>query len=277
MRASCRLATGLLLVCLAVYKIATFEIYRQTHNLVGVSSVGQSTETIASPDALPSFSWRTHNSAPDVCHILPVSLQHTTPLTLWTQYLDHIHNASQLLPQDPKYEYHDLTAQLLHMISPRLPNSIKAVPRDWSSVQHVLDKVLWPRWKYIIHRATNSSTEEQPVNQPPRPVKILVMGGSVVSGMNCLQVFSTKVKHKISREQCAWPHRLQQFLDQMVVSILQRGRSDVDTGNDHIDNFRLFQVHTVVMGGANTVHTAALSGLPVSRLKLTPTHIPVCR
>lgn len=172
-----------------------------------------------------------HSKIPlGACQLLPPVWQHASALALWTENLGKIHNASQLLPNDSDYEFSDLTAQLLHLISPRLPNSVKTLPRDWKSVTYVLEEVLYPRWRYVIEGKKKN-------NEIPRRVKIVVMGGSVVYGMNCLQVFSNKVRHSLSREECAWPYRLQQFLDAMV------GRNAKG----------LFEVHTIAMGGSNTV------------------------
>jgi len=175
---------------------------------------------------------------PRTCQLLPFHLQHASALAIWNEHIQKIHSASQL-PKDPDYEFHDLTAQLLHLISPRLPNSIKAVPRDWSSVHYVLEEVLLPRWNYLTQNTSDATlnlrSQNNQQDDPPRPVKIVVMGGSVVSGVNCLQLFSKKVGHTMTRQQCAWPFRLQNFLDRV-------------TGIE-----RLFEVHAVVMGGSNTV------------------------
>ncbi|CAB9497432.1 expressed unknown protein [Seminavis robusta] len=245
-----RLLAILALVCLALYKMSSFQRSTQEDYLRFMLS-GRSTEGISTNSASTN-PWMNHNP-PNICQALPPAFQHATPLSLWTQHLDYIHKASQLLPQDPDYEFSDLTAQLLHLISPRLPNSIKTVPRDLSSVRHVLEKVLWPRWQYIIKDHTDNKLQEENI---PRPVRVVVMGGSVVAGINCQQVFAKKVKHKLSQKVCAWPHRLQSFLDQIVESLLVQ--RDNQNRSDKESNLRLFQVHTVVMGGSNTISGNAI-------------------
>ena len=178
--------------------------------------------------------WHTKSSR-GICQLLPPHWQHASALALWTENIGKIHNASQLLPMDAQYEFSDLNAILLHLISPRLPNSVKALPRDWKDIKHVLEEVVYPRWRYIMHA-------EKQGDKIPRPAKIVIMGGSVVAGVNCLQVFSNKVKHQLTREQCAWPHRLQQFLDSIV------------GGQEK----RIFEVHTFAMGGGNTVSLSCM-------------------
>ena len=42
-----------------------------------------------------------------------------------------IHVASDLLPNDPKYSFHDFTAQVLHLVSPRKLRTTLTVPHSW--------------------------------------------------------------------------------------------------------------------------------------------------
>jgi len=184
---------------------------------------------------------------------------HASALSIWTNHLDAIHNASRL-ELDTNYEYHDLTATLLHLMSPRLPNSVKAVPRDWQSVSHVLEHVVLPRWKYLVTTKVMKSPDHKSPDTTtiPRPVKIVVMGGSVVAGINCLKMFSNHIQNPPTQKQCAWPHRLQEFLDKMTAMALsgttnaERIQQQQD-GSFLLEEHRLFQVHAAVMSGSNTV------------------------
>lgn len=236
----------LLLGGAALYSIAGFK------KSIGVGYI-QNIQSESSPGSNlhstmhSGFAWRTKTSS-EACHIIPAGLKHASALAIWTEYIDRIHKASQIASKDPEYEFHDLTAQLLHLISPRLPNSVKAIPRDWTSIQHVLERVFVPRWNYIMKPSKHMDSDSK---DPPRPIRIVVFGGSVVEGINCQQIFSKKVQHKMTRRQCAWPYRLQNFLDQMIPGGI------ASTGEN-----RLFEIHAVVMGGSNTVRTKNMFWLP---------------
>ena len=243
MKIPVRLLTVLLLGGAVLYSMAGFKKTVEENYLRNIQTK-TSTETQFDATRNSAFAWQTKTLS-EACQLVPPQWQHASALALWTESLGPIHKASQMASKDPDYEFHDLTAQLLHLISPRLPHSVKAIPRDWTSIGHVLEDVLVPRWNYIMGATTTNGGHTHAQHQePPRPVKIVVMGGSVVSGVNCLQIFSKKVQHTISRQQCAWPFRLQNFLDRMVAN------SSGISGEQ-----RLFEVHTVVMGGSNTVST----------------------
>lgn len=82
------------------------------------------------------------------------------------------------------------TAQLLHLISHRLPRAIKSIPLRWDSVQRVLD-IGYQRWEYL--EAVSKSRQRRSIklennaedNNAPRKLNILIMGGSVLAGTLC--------------------------------------------------------------------------------------------
>ena len=228
----------LLLGGAVLYSIADFKKFIGVGYIQNIQAESSAGSKLHSATVQSGFAWRTEILS-EACKIVPTGLQHASALAIWTEYIDRIHKSSQIAFKDPDYEFHDLTAQLLHLISPRLPNSVKAIPRDWTSIQHVLERVFVPRWNYIMGTTKRGDPQSK---DPPRPVRIVVFGGSVVSGVNCQQIFSKKVQHKMTRQQCAWPYRLQNFLDQIVPGgIASNGEN------------RLFEVHTAVLGGSNTV------------------------
>ena len=86
-----------------------------------VNCTRQDKEQILHDDsALSSLDVPPFSSQNPVCRALP----HPVPnaAALWTQYIPQIHKASQI-PNDHRYYFHDFTAQLLHLVSPRLSHT----------------------------------------------------------------------------------------------------------------------------------------------------------
>ena len=142
---------------------------------------------------------------PDLCSILPRPTP--TALSLWSDRLSCIFDATQHPADRPEYIFHDFTAQLLRFMTPdRIQRSVKTLPLDWSPVERSMD-VLHRRWKAIqtevdnyAHRdnegGSNGSGEDTTVppdvmkrinDDPklPRKLNVLVMGGSVTMGVVC--------------------------------------------------------------------------------------------
>lgn len=173
------------------------------------------------------------------------------PSTLfaWTKLLKDIHNASDLLPQDPEYCFHDFTAHLLQLVSSRLPQTSRNLPRSWEALQNILD-IGWKRYKYFL-KYPEALQKPEP-GQPPKlsqnysdlenippPVNILIMGGSLLQGTNCRKmVRDLKVPIGLALIECSWGHRLGAFLNQVF-------------------QMPLVKVTNIGMGGTNTA-TAAL-------------------
>jgi hypothetical protein len=119
-----------------------------------------------------------------------------TAMSLWTDWLEEIHAASQLKINDPKYAFSDFTAQLLQFVTPRLPQSVLSVPAfvgddhdnsQWAAVGRVLEKA-YARWHYVTTTTTTTTTDQQQQSSsppPPPPIKMVILGGSVLVGRNC--------------------------------------------------------------------------------------------
>jgi hypothetical protein len=138
--------------------------------------------------------------------------------------LDRIHQASRLA-QDKDFSASDFTAQVLHMISPRLPLSVKSQTRERTSIDSILKKA-FARYQYL-KQGDDGVT-------PPPPVRIVVMGGSVTKGVNCY----ASIKG-VNRFQCAWPNRLENMINQLF-------------GGE------LVEVTAVGMGGTNSATGATI-------------------
>jgi len=128
-------------------------------------------------------------------------------LSFWTRYVQQIHAATQLTPYDTKWHFHDFTAQLLHLISPRLPHSVLSVPHDWSTVSTILDKAI-ARYEHL----QDSSKPFAP------PIKMVILGGSVLVGRNCRKLMKDLGIQGmlLPNRACTWAYRLQIFLDQLL-------------------------------------------------------------
>ena len=188
---------------------------------------------------------RTNSHA--LCQQLPIPIP--TATALWHSYLSKILQATRL-PNDRKYQFHDFTAELLHIISPRLPRSIKSLPHDWSSLENALD-VAWNRYQYLqlspAERRQRYPTDTTATTPPPRPLKILVMGGSLLVGTNCRKLLTEfGLGFRLPKRDCTWSNRLGQFINALLLG----GNEDGNDEND--DEHRLVEVTKVAMGGTNT-------------------------
>jgi hypothetical protein len=161
---------------------------------------------------------------PQQQHPICQSLPYPTPTAdaLWSLNLEHILKNSRLMPNDPRFYLHDFTAQLLHLVSPRLGRSLQTLGTDWTTVRHLLD-VAHARWQHVQHGGPSA-----------RPLRILVLGGSVLVGRNCRRlVKDLGLKIPMPQRECAWSHRLQVFLNEFF------GKNVV-------------KVTKIAMGGTNT-------------------------
>jgi len=72
------------------------------------------------------------------------------------------------------------------------------------------------------------------VTSPPRPLKILLMGGSLLVGRNCRKIMKELgLQFTMPNRVCTWSNRLEQFLNQLF-------------------DGKLVEVTKVAMGGTNT-------------------------
>ena len=184
-------------------------------------------------------------------------------MQVWTRYLKRVHRASQLTYNDPKFFFHDFTAQLLQVATPRLPRSVSSLPRDWKRIQVILDK-LEKRYTYI--RRLQKLGEELPTNQTsvPPPVKIVVLGGSVLVGRNCRKLFTDMgMQMTLPNRHCTYSNRLQVFLDQVfspnnTMFEPSKTKTSQNKGREPLPPplssgaISLFRVTKIAMGGTNT-------------------------
>jgi hypothetical protein len=170
-----------------------------------------------------------------MCSRLPQPIPST--LAIWRANLDRILQASQH-PNDHHYILHDFTAELLHLVSQqgRIQRSIVGVPHDYTAVQRVM-QLVQDRYHFLHHGGSNNENYNdsgEPNVKIQRKVKILVMGGSLVVGVNCRKIVS---EHRLGilmpHRLCTWAHRLEYFLNNAL-------------GAD------IFEVHKIAMGGTNT-------------------------
>lgn len=182
---------------------------------------------------------------PATANIHPICrsiMPHTVPtaMDLWNQNILKILSASRI-PQDIKFKYHDFTTQLLQIISPRLPRSVKTTPFDWRPVENALT-VAWKRYQYL--QLPKKERDSIPIHEKPRPLKVLIMGGSLLVGTNC-RILNTELnfQFRMPKRDCNWSSRLGHFLNRFFLGD-PGGEKDVDE--------KLIELEKVAMGGTNT-------------------------
>ena len=99
------------------------------------------------------------NSQYDICQQIPYS----SPQQLWTDRLQEIFLGSRL-PSDHDDILHDLRAQLLAMISPKLPLSVKTLDKDWKTVATIMEKA-WNRSEYIKRHPYYNDNNNNKINK----------------------------------------------------------------------------------------------------------------
>jgi len=201
------------------------------------------------------------NNSAEICKLLPQPVPDAT--YLWNQHLADIHK-SMRHGQDDGYVFHDLTAHILHLLTPiRLQRSRLTPPTDYEHVGRILDKA---QRRYVYYQQHKASTQprqtaagdeqryeridDRDKNAPP-PVNILVMGGSVAMGVLCKDnPITTEGLARYARRGCAWPLRLEMFINNII-------------GADVI------RTQTVTLGGTNTE-----SGISIWKYGLQPEEYP---
>jgi hypothetical protein len=152
-------------------------------------------------------------------------LASASAMSLWVKNIDHILAAGKQ-PGDPTFKLQDMTAQVLKLITPRLPLSPRSFTRDWEKVEYLLNKV-YARYQYI--QDDTKKGKEGHDETPPSPLKIVIMGGSVTMGINCY----TSVK-RVRISQCAWAARLPVLINTLaggkLVEVINISVGGVNTG-----------------------------------------------
>jgi hypothetical protein len=190
------------------------------------------TETSTLVSTASAFNGGNHN---------PICAMLATPFTpsagsLWMHNIDRIHQASRLA-QDKDFSASDFTAQVLHMISPRLPHSVKSHTRERASVDSIMKKA-FARYQYLKQGGGGAAS-----STPTPPVRIVVMGGSITKGVNC----DASIEG-VDRILCAWPNRLQNMINQLFGG-------------------KVVEVKAVGMGGTNSA-----TGATILEYDLLPTY-----
>jgi len=146
-------------------------------------------------------------------HLIPMcaALPSLSSQDIWNTNIMDIHRASRV-KGDKLYKLHDFTAQILQLVSPRLLNSVKTLPRDWTKVARIMEKA-WARYQYLeTHDMPKTEKEavnhEKDPNEPP-PIRIVVMGGNVVFGDGCAL---PEFKYNTGKA-CAWPYRVEELIN----------------------------------------------------------------
>jgi hypothetical protein len=158
----------------------------------------------------------------NICEIL----DNQSPASLWAQNLKRILRASQS-PLDVDYQLQIPTAQVLKVITPRLHSGLKSTPRDWQALENVIETTN-RRLAYLNAKKEGHLIEEA------RPLKILVLGGSVTKGVNC----KTGIKDYHDVE-CSWVVRLETLLNNLAGE-------------------RVVDVHLAAVGGTNSATAQAM-------------------
>lgn len=131
-------------------------------------------------------------------------------LSLWMAHLNDTLRASTT---DSLYT--EVTADLLHLISPRLPLSTATSVQisQWPIINRVLDQA-YRRYQYINDQT--GTVKEVP------PLRITVMGGSVTWGMHGYKFFremkDRKARNQHKQFQCDWPTTLGRIFNPFLVS-----------------------------------------------------------
>lgn len=148
------------------------------------------------------------------------------PMSLWARNIEHILRASQS-PLDVEYALQVPTAQVLKIITPRLHNGLKSTPRDWQAVENVIETTN-RRLAFLQAKKDGLLVEEA------RPLKILILGGSVTKGVNC----KTGIK-EYHDDECCWATRLETLLN-------------------NLSGDRVVDVHLAAVGGTNSATAQAM-------------------
>jgi len=172
-------------------------------------------------------------------------------IDLWFQNYGRVHKASQLSTNDVKFKFFDFTAELLQLISIKLPHSTGFLPRDWNIVRGILEKAE-RRLLYLKDPQQYSTVYPR---EPADPVKIVVLGGSILVGRNCRKLLRDMGKNlnmRLPNKECTHSFRLQVFLDQMTSLLLHPDKPLLVGEPLRRELGNLFLVSKIAMGGTNT-------------------------
>jgi len=138
--------------------------------------------------------------------------------TIWTDHVKKIIESSQQT-LDKEYILREKVSLILDIVSPRLRYGHRSTSHDREAVQHVYEK-LERRFKYLTHGGSDTRID---------PVRILVLGGSVTVGVNCVTGIPG-----YTLKNCSWPSRLEDLVNSLAGGI------------------GLVEVHNLASGGTNS-------------------------
>mmetsp|Transcript_13775 Transcript_13775/g.38773 ORF Transcript_13775/g.38773 Transcript_13775/m.38773 type:complete len:750 (+) Transcript_13775:190-2439(+) len=160
-------------------------------------------------------------------------------MALWSEHVPKIFAASRVV-NDVRFRFHDFTAQLLEIVSPRLPRSVKTAPFDWRPIENALT-IAWERYWYL--QLPQEKRDAIDPKNKPRPLKILVMGGSVLVGTNCrIMMRELNFQFQMPKRECNWSFRMQTFINNFFLGEQYKFKRTE----------QLVEVSKVAMGGTNT-------------------------
>jgi hypothetical protein len=167
-----------------------------------------------------------------------------TAMALWNQHASKLLEDSRH-PMDTNFELRDFLAQLFQILSPRLPLANKRLPTDWGPLESALT-VAFRRYQYL--RLPREQRRAIPIQDRPRPLKILLFGGSVLKGTGCtnlpgnikpIQNFAN-----ITVDDCSWGTQLEYIIESFF--------HYRDDEHEEEDREPLFRVSRMAWGGTGT-------------------------
>ena len=237
------------------------------HMLSSSSSSSSSQDFLVATTTTVTTPHKLQSSITPLCQ----AMEGTSAIRFWMKHAKKIHRASRL-PDDNDYQRHDVTAKVLAIIAPRLPNSVKTLVRDWKVVARLLQKG-YQRYHYLSTIATNMTLLDQHHQHqqsagtngssnvlpspppPPPPIRIAVMGGSVTLGVQC----KTGIPGHGDKDYryCAWPNRLQHLINQWFggIEVVQVFNEAVGGTNSNIGTTMLrYQLISSVVQADIIIH-----------------------
>jgi len=97
-------------------------------------------------------------------------------------------------------------------------------PRNWTTVGRIFN-VIGDRWQWLQEGHHTAVTDGDAIAEEdgspndvaaPRFLRVVVVGGSVTKGTNCVRAFSTITGAKIGDRVCAWPNQLNNLLNNLA-------------------------------------------------------------
>lgn len=185
-----------------------------------------------------------------LCQNIPLS----PPSVTWTKKRSQILKASQH-PDDPYYSHNRWTEQLYDKLQPTLLSESIKSSSSFSSHANATRRILQVIQNKLSH----------PETAPP--LKIMVVGGTSVEGRGCEASAGAQIpKGSImgNPTYCAWPYRLEQFLNSILLPRSSNIHVDTDAGTG--DGNERIKIVEVVNVGEEGTETALMTPLLRNRI-----------